>query len=680
MSKITNVNIKSNLLSITYTQSPAKNTFSLATNGIFMDTYGRWAFNQKDSNAYPSLTMNGRAIVNYMYMAKVLSENSSQINGKKIPISFFQLSGGNIPTEGDNTTYPARAKSNTDIPQELYNYTGQKNTNKFDEIEAPTSQFATYFYGSNLNSDLSNIAQGIKKLPNQSTNIWKLSVKSPPPTISVIDYFTTYNNDTEITASDFGLTDINLFDWSSDKTKLLEACNILSINWGSNQAYTVAPFNILLPIENIKISPEYVPLSSYGSSWILYDQLANYKKNYPISKIRMGGFSNTTFALDPSSTKAQYPGPVEYLKYIQQDTLATYSASAVFEKGSMGKAWSELGMEDSKVDQLIGFLNQIRDKGGNKNIKPYIAQYVIVGSYGIDTLFYSIQYINYSIINMIRNCFAIEDYGYNTGFSSSDTWGDMCLSPDFGLFAQDLSVEGIGNTSQEWSDLLGDWTNSDIIKRNPQLSVYQNDPYLKQLAIDICQVFIDYNDDTKYFACAKYYCSPSDVSTCIYTKTKEECSPQGDGKWKCPTCPPRPQNRVNQSNHMKQLQTWIKSNWEDFNKFIDIKNIGGLQSINSFIGFFLNTCGTHVNAGWDIGWVFNNQGSGTWAHQSYTATDFKYTGDTVLNYKGYIDKSKKGNITDPTLFYLKNAVYGNIINGSNENVPVLSTLPIYISS
>lgn len=681
MSKITSIQIDESNLKIDYTEDPDSSTFSLAPNGIFMDTYGRWAFNQKDPNAYPSLTMNARSIVNYMYMAKVLSENSSQIQGKKIPISFFQLSGGNIPIEGDHTTYPARAKSktNTDIPQELYDFTGQKDTNKFDETEAPTSQFSTYFYGSKLNSDLSNIAYGIKKLPNQSTTIWKLSVPNPPSVISIIDYFTKYNNDTKITEEDFGLTskDINLFDWSSDKTKLLEACNVISINWGSNQSYTVAPFNILLGKDQINISSDYVPLSSYGTSWILYDQIMNYKKQYPKSKIRMGGFSNQTFALDPSSSVGQYPGPTDYLKYIQQDTLATYSSSAVFGSGILEKSWPKLGMEDSKVDQLIGFLNQIRDNGGNKNIKPYIAQYVIVGSYGINTLFSSVEFIQYSIINMIRNCFAIEDYGYKAGFPDTDTWGDMCLSPDFGLFAQHLSVGGSTGTSQEWSDLLGDWTDTDIISRHSQLKMYQDDPSLKQIAIDICQEFIDYNDDTKYFPCAKYYCSPSGQSTCIYSKSKEDCSPQCDGKWKCSTCEPRPQNKVNQSQYMKQLQSWIQTYWEDFSKYIDIKNIGGLQSINCLIGFFLNTCGPHINAGWDIGWVFNNQGSGTWAHQSYTAKDFEYTGNTVLNYKGYIDQNKKGNITDPTLFYLKNCVYGNIFNNSNEKIKVSKKIPIY---
>ena len=89
MSKITSIQIDESNLKIGYIPDPNENTFSLATNGIFMDTFGRWAFNQKDSNAYPSLTMNGRSIVNYMYMAKTLSENSSQIQGKKIPISFF---------------------------------------------------------------------------------------------------------------------------------------------------------------------------------------------------------------------------------------------------------------------------------------------------------------------------------------------------------------------------------------------------------------------------------------------------------------------------------------------------------------------------------------------------------------------------------------------------------------
>ena len=102
-----------------------------------------------------------------------------------------------------------------------------------------------------------------------------------------------------------------------------------------------------------------------------------------------------------------------------------------------------------------------------------------------------------------------------------------------------------------------------------------------------------------------------------------------------------------------------------------------------FNRFFLNICGPHVNAGWNIGWVFNNQGNGTWAHQSYSAKDFEYTGDTILNYKGYIDKSNKSNksnITDPTLVYLKNCVYSNILNGSNEKIKVSNKVPIYTSS
>ena len=80
--------------------------------------------------------------------------------------------------------------------------------------------------------------------------------------------------------------------------------------------------------------------------------------------------------------------------------------------------------------------------------------------------------------------------------------------------------------------------------------------------------------------------------------------------------------------------------------------------------------------GW---WVFNNIGNGIWVHQSYSAKDFEYTGDSILNYKGYIDKSNKGNITDPTLFYLKNCVYGNIFNGGNEKIKVSNKVPIYTS-
>lgn len=660
-------------------------TFSLAPNGIFMDTYGRWAFNIQDPNAFPALTYNGRAIVNFMYMAKTLSENASKI-GTTIPISFFQLSGGNIPIGNSSNTYPTKARSkNTNIPEKLYKYTGHVDPYKsFDESSTPTSQFATYFFGSNLDSSLNNMDKYIKQLSDRS-GTWYTNKDT-----TLLDYFTTNNHDTQISAKDFGLSNeaIKLFDWASDKTQLFKKCHIKSISWGSDQAYSIAPFQILKPLTvgpytKCPPPPSTCP-PSYGTSWILYDQVMNYKNNNNHDNpVDMGGVAPKDLLNNVALTD------ISFEKYILYDTLATYSSSEVtFQEAQSdwpGK-WAKLGIQDIKIEQFIQFLNKIRDNGGNPNIKPYIAQYVIVGSYGIDALFYSIQYIKLSIINMISNCFLIEEYGYNAGFSPSETWGDMCLSPDFGLFAQHLSQSGDTQTNQEWSDLLGDWTDSNIISRHSQLQIYQNDVSLKKSALDICQAFIDYNDVTKYFPCAKYYCSSycGKCSTCIYTKSKEDCSPQlppeGKGEWDCSSCQPRPKNMVNRSHYMKNLQNWIKLNWNDFSKFIDIKKVGGLQSINCLIGFFLNTCGSHVNAGWDIGWVFNNTGSGTWAHNSYSANDFKYTGDTVLNYQGYINRTKKGNITDPTLFYLKNAVYGNLKYGSNEKVNVDSLPPIYDAS
>ena len=46
--------------------------------------------------------------------------------------------------------------------------------------------------------------------------------------------------------------------------------------------------------------------------------------------------------------------------------------------------------------------------------------------------------------------------------------------------------------------------------------------------------------------------------------------------------------------------------------------------MNALIGFFLNAFGPHVNAGWDIGWVFNYEGLGTWPHENFTTEQFEY--------------------------------------------------------
>jgi len=69
--------------------------------------------------------------------------------------------------------------------------------------------------------------------------------------------------------------------------------------------------------------------------------------------------------------------------------------------------------------------------------------------------------------------------------------------------------------------LLGDWTDPDIISRHFQLKMYQDDPSLKKIALDICQEFVDYNDDTIYKTCVPNYCSKTKTEGCIYVNDQQ---------------------------------------------------------------------------------------------------------------------------------------------------------------
>jgi hypothetical protein len=620
MAEIKNIEINNNNLVINYKGNHKPSTeFNLAPSGIFMDTAGHWTFNTSIGQVeYPALAYNARAIVNYFYLAKTLSENSS--SKKKIPISFFQLNGGNLPIENDNNTYPMRYIPNIS-PGTFKNQTNYINNNS---LNLKTSQFTTYLFGEKgLKSDLSNVDSSIlsASIPNGYIN-------DTGTTTTIQKYFTQYNNDTQIKATDFGLSsDYDIFSWSKNKTAILKACNIISINWGSNQSYTVAPYDILM------IGSEYGN-NSYGSSWILNEQIKQYYIENP-NGIRMGGFMDIGFT--PYINEDQ-------IKYMNMKTLATYT-TANNQSGEIDKFYTPY---DTKISNLINALP-------NK-VKPYFATYLINGSYQEEYFWESIQYIKYPIVNMISACLSIEDYGMSKKYDDNESWGDLCISPDFGVFARKLGTDD----NSWWSDLLGNW----ITSTRPELKSYETDIHFKTIALEICEAFYTTNGcvydiihcgDSKCFVCPvnSKPCTSQHRSKCI-------CNSCGD-QWK---------------PYMKGLYNYISSqNSDEIFGTDGIINItkNGIGSLNALVGFFLNACGPHVNAGWDIGWTFNKEGSGEWAHNSYKASDFNYNSD-VLDKDGWVDGSNsrtKAGPADVALYYLKNCMYGN-----NETI-IKNPPPIY---
>lgn len=598
--QIKNISINQNDLVISYEDNkPIKNKFNLAPNSIFMDTYGYWAFL---GPGFPALSYNCRAIVNYLYQAKTFSENSSSIKDKQYPINLFQLSGGNIPLTNDSNTNPSTYIPANDV-KTLYN--NQNYTNADDSKH--TSPFATFLFGkstdTNLNSDFSNVPTDITSQSTSSSN-WGVGSASTKTTLK--DYFSIYNKETNIKASDFGIDNIDIFDWNIDKTSLLKSCNIKSINWGSNSSYTIAPY--ALNTQNI------------SGSWILNQQVKKYRINNPISNTShntyMGGFIDSNF------TAYNLESQSKYTNYI--DHLATYTSS--LEGGTSIK--KEFNLPDEKIDRLICSLP-------TKNTKPYFVNYNISGS-GSTTIFWnSIRYIKYSIGYIVNACLSMEDNGFKQKYNNDEIWGYICISPDFGLFAQELAK----NNQTWWKALQGDWTSSENnnsiktydvpdLDAEEALNSYKNnnDIHLKKMTTEIINAFIS-----------------------------------DDNKNKFP---------VNWITYLTKLYSYVNSSDSDEifgdNGIIDISK-NGIRSINAVIAFFLNTCGPHIEAGWDIGWVFNNIGNGGWVHKSFTPQDFEYHSDAI-NSNGFIDKSKTGP-SDVALYYLKNSIYGNLNEKYISNPP-----------
>ncbi len=167
--------------------SRATNTFSLAPNAIFMDTYGHWSFDTTDSNSAVLQKYNARSIVNYLYLAKTLSEYSRK-DGKSIPISLFQLNGGNIPIKDEINTYPMQYIPDN-VKEKFSKLATHYNASNINYNN--TSQFVTYIFGEPLlNADFTN---------------------TPFKKDRLNEYIEPSNSNTNITNKDFN-TAINIID------------------------------------------------------------------------------------------------------------------------------------------------------------------------------------------------------------------------------------------------------------------------------------------------------------------------------------------------------------------------------------------------------------------------------------------------------------------------------------
>jgi hypothetical protein len=602
--------------------------FRCAPSGIFMDTFAQASFTSEP------VIYNARALVNYFYFVKVLSENSSSIieNSvrKKIPISLFQLNGGNIPITDNNDTYPMRyiPPNHKTVFKDDINVDAYKSSNTiiWKSNTAQTSQYATFLFGeSNINTDMSNIDPVIRD--------YKLmQIPGVTAGTSIQTYFSSpMNEDTGITPSDFGIniSSNDLFDWSKDKTVLLKACNILSIHWGSAFSYGPAPFGNGDPTTEDVI---------YRSSWILNNQIKKYYNNSISTDhhTRMGGFIPSTYY------KFDNPTIQDDIKYVE--TICTYTNA--LQGGT--SVQDDYTTNDTQISLSIAALP-------NETTKPYYAHYMIAGSGSIDIFWGSIRTIKYYIADLLVACMGIEDNGAKTNMDSSTTWGDICISPDFGLFAQKLG----GGESEMWAELHGNWVTSS----NPALNIYKDDLHLKKLALEICNHFIPSGDLTKL--CATNYCSSGgETCKCYYCSTStEKCNTQNTGKCMCDNCvPPGGENR---KLFFTSLISYIDSSSSDEifgpNGIIDISK-NGIKGMNALIGFFSNAFGPHVNAGWDIGYVFNNKGNGTWIHANFTADDFK--DHDVIDENGWRSTPANINITDVSI--TDNELNINYSNGTTS--------------
>jgi hypothetical protein len=109
MATIEKISIGSNNLIINYKGGDKNDGINLSPNRIFADTYG---FYSLVSPGFPPLAYNLNGCANYFYYVKILTEHcldNLKLDTKPvIPANLFQLSGGNLPVQGKNDTYPMR--------------------------------------------------------------------------------------------------------------------------------------------------------------------------------------------------------------------------------------------------------------------------------------------------------------------------------------------------------------------------------------------------------------------------------------------------------------------------------------------------------------------------------------------------------------------------------------------
>jgi hypothetical protein len=596
--------------------SGVTNTFSLAPNAIFMDTYGWWSFTSPE----PVITnYNARSIVNYLYLAKTLSEYSRK-DGRAVPISVFQLNGGNIPITGDISTYPMHYMP-SEVRNKFPHLSGEYNTNNTNKtVYQNTSQFVTYIFGEpGLKEDYSN---------------------SPLKTdIAPLDYLNS-NASTDISNTDFNSA-LNIFDWQSNKIELLKTCNINSILWGSDHAYTIAPFKI--------VQDGY----KYGASWVLFERIKKYQTE--LSGIRMGGFTNL-----PADKDLCY-NLLDKKSFIN-DSVAIYTAQTKQEISTKPMTQSTFRLFIYQgIFQLFTDLEVLNNTNIDKHVKPYIANYIFNGSADgqePDTLnaTFQYEYLTNTIFLLAYCCIRIELFG-EKHYPDDPIYGDICISPDF---YNTFSDPGL------WKDVQHSWKKSTLF--NDQL--FNTDPHLQQMALKICSFYKQYIQLCSYNGCTDCHnCAQWNPPTGSEGKECDNCSNDKD------------LNTQNKKiiDHFDKLSDWIRqeSNWAKFHTIINMEN-NCIKSVNALIGFFLNTCGKHVNAGWDIGWKFNRENTGEWANNSYTTNDFmknlpqlKKVDNDIIDRDGWHNKQGAG-IADNTLYYLRHNVYGD-----TESVKVMSSPPIF---
>ena len=490
-----------------------------------------------------------------------------------------------------------------------------------------SSQFTTYIFGENgIGPSLENVDTSLANLKISNSSFYNQYPKSE---INCKEYFSksSYNKGhSGLKGSDFSKTEnIDLWNWESSRYNILKACNITSINFGSNSAYTIAPYSLLSSGDEFGNNETLKSQSVYGASWVLYDKIKGIKNTG--TSISLGGFANAgNTNLTDYWTKAAMPNI--------SDSVATYSHL----EGTAPVSEYPV-VNDTKVSAIIDVAN---NNSNDSNVQhPYIALYLFCASGGVPAFWQSLRLFRFQLYYLGMTCMMMEDAmtSYNSSVGSKSRQrkiaGEICLSPDFGNgFAQLLPTTG---GKLPWDTLFGPWDKK----------------------VTTGESFID--------GAINYYADDTDKEK-MYKDLLEVCQQfASKSQWK---------------SYMTKVVTYIKGDGEKVLKEILDYSENGFRALHAMIGFIANICGPNVKVGHDIGWTFNPMGNGNWAHHKFgtgtgignfdhkTVTDLSnssYTNSTDLkgftnkyqNAKFYVDATTEMNPIAPALYYLQNVVYGS---------------------